>query len=258
MIEQEIEIATPDGNSDGILYQQEDGHALPGVLFLTDIGGIRPSQRDMAQRLAAQGYTVLLPNIFYRTGRPPLFELPIKFGDAETMKLIGELFASLPPEAFDRDAPAYIAFLNSQSSVAAGPMGVVGYCFSGAMAMRTAAVNPDRIAAVASFHGGRLFLDNPASPHLLLPRIKARLYFGHATEDRSMPQEAIDKLNDALRAWGGQYESEVYEGAHHGWTVPDNPSYNHTQAERAFQKLKDFFAKALSQPVARSNQSSAG
>lgn len=258
MIEQAIAINTADGSSDGFLYKQEDGRPLPGVLFLTDIGGIRPSQREMAQRLAGEGYTVLLPNIFYRTGRPPLFALPIKFGDPETTKRIGELFTSLPPEAFDRDAPAYVHFLSSQPFVAAGPMGVVGYCFSGAMAMRTAAVNPDRIAAAASFHGGRLFLDNPASPHLLLPRIEARLYFGHAVEDRSMPQEAIDKLNEALKAWGGQYESEVYEGAHHGWTVPDNPSYNPVQAERAFQKLNELFAKTLSRPAERGKRSSAG
>ncbi len=255
MIEQEIEITTPDGTADGFLYKDQAQRPLPGVLFLTDIGGIRPSQREMAQRLAAEGYTVLLPNIFYRTGRPPLFALPIKFGDAETTKRIGELFASLPPETFDRDAPAYVHFLSSQPSVAAGPIGVVGYCFSGAMAMRTAAANSDRIAAVASFHGGRLFLDNPSSPHLLLPRIEARLYFGHAVEDRSMPQDAIENLNQALKAWGGEYESEVYEGAHHGWTVPDNPSYNHAQAERAFEKLKALFAQTLSRPAERSSRS---
>jgi carboxymethylenebutenolidase len=124
-------------------------------------------------------------------------------------------------------------------------MGVVGYCFSGALAMRTAATRPDRIAAAASFHGGRLFTDAPTSPHLVLPRIKARLYFGHATQDQTMPQEAIEKLNRALQTWGGVYESEVYEGAYHSWTVPDSPVYNQPQAERAFAKLTWLFAKTL-------------
>jgi carboxymethylenebutenolidase len=242
-MDQEIEIDTRDGTADGVVYEPEA--RLPGILFLTDIGGIRPSQREMASRLAAEGYTVLMPNIFYRSGRAPIFDFPLNFGEERTMQRIGEISGPLTPEAFDGDASAYVDFIASHRSVATGPMGVVGYCFSGALAMRTAAAKPDKIAAVASFHGGRLFTDAPTSPHLLLPRIKAELYFGHAVEDRSMPQEAIDKLNDALVAWGGEYESEVYEGAHHGWTVPDNPSYNHAQAERAFEKLKELFARTL-------------
>ncbi len=245
MIEQEIEIGTPDGKSDAVLYQPETGSRLPGVIFLTDIGGIRTSQREMALRLAAEGYTVLMPNLFYRSGRPPLFDFPLNFREDRTTQRIGELSGPLTPEAFDRDGSAYVDFMPSRDSVAAGPMGVVGYCFSGALAMRTAAAKPDRIAAVASFHGGRLFTDAPNSPHLLLRRINARLYFGHAVQDRSMPQQAIDKLNDALETWGGQYEAEVYDGAYHGWTVPDNPSYNHPQAERAFEKLTELFARTL-------------
>jgi carboxymethylenebutenolidase len=115
------------------------------------------------------------------------------------------------------------------------------------MALRIAATRPDRIAAAASFHGGSLYTDAPTSPHLLLPQVKARLYFGHAFEDRSMPEEAIDKLDRALEAWGGEYESEVYEGAHHGWTVPQsgNSAYNQPQAERAFHKLSALFAETL-------------
>lgn len=124
-------------------------------------------------------------------------------------------------------------------------MGAVGLCFSGAFALRTAAARPDRISAAASFHGGGLYTESPASPHLVLPRVKARLYFGHAVEDQSMPPEAIDKLNAALEAWGGRFESESYAGAHHGWTVSDNPSYNQAQAEKAFSSLTRLFADSL-------------
>ena len=245
MLEQEIEIRTPEGTSDGMMYRSEDRCRLPGVIFLTDIGGIRPSQREMAQRLAGEGYTVLLPNVFYRVGRPPLIDFPVKIGEERTMKRIGELSGSLTPEAVERDASAYVNFLSDDESVADGPMGVVGYCFSGALAMRVAAARPDRIAAAASFHGGRLFTDAPTSPHLLLPRIKAELYFGHAIQDQSMPREAIENLNHALQAWTGQHKGEIYDGAYHGWTVPDSPAYNHLQAERAFQKLKELFGRAL-------------
>lgn len=245
MIEQAIEVRTPDGTSEGFLYHAEDDKRRPGVLFLTDIIGIRHAPLEMARRVASEGYTVLVPNIFYRTGRPPLFDFPLKFGEERTMKRLSDLGAPLTPEAIERDAAAYVDFLAGQAWTGAGPMGAVGFCFSGALAMRTAAARPERIAAAASFHGGRLWTDAPSSPHLILPHIKARLYFGHATNDQSMPAEAIEKLNTALLAWGGKFESEVYEGARHGWTVPDSAAYNQPQAERAFGKLRELFAGTL-------------
>jgi carboxymethylenebutenolidase len=135
-----------------------------------------------------------------------------------------------------------VDFLTAHPSVAIGPLRVVGYCFTGALALRTAAARPDRIGVAASFHGGGLYNDTPQSPHLVLPRVTARLYFGHAENDRSMPQEAIDQLDRALVTWGGRYENEVYKGAGHGWTVPDHPSYNEALAERAFTKLTALFS----------------
>ena len=244
MNETSLEIPTSDGTADAIPYRHHGG-LVPGVIFLTDIGGIRPSQREMARRIADEGYTVLVPNIFYRTGRAPMFDFPMKLGEERTTQRFAELAEPLTPDAMHRDATAYVDFLASQDSVIPGGMGVVGFCFSGAMAVRTAAVRPERIAAAASFHGGRLYTEDPSSPHRVLPRIKARLYFGHAVEDRSMPVEAIAKLEEALKSWGGEYESEVYQGAHHGWTVPDHPAYNQPQAERAFVKLMELFKKCL-------------
>lgn len=245
MAEQQVKIHTADGAADALLFVSDDGRPLPGVIFYTDIGGIRPSQRQMAGRLAGQGYTVLVPNIFYRTGKPPVWDFKPNFGDQRTTMRMAELRGPLTPEAVERDGAAYVDFLPGEQSVSSGPMGVVGYCLSGSFAMRTAAARPDRIAAAASFHGGGLYTDGPDSPHLVLPRIKARLYFGHAVQDKSMPREAIDKLNQALKNWGGRYESEVYEGAYHSWTVPDSPVYNQPQAERAFEKLKTLFAETL-------------
>ena len=248
MIEKEIEIRATDGTSDGVLYQPDGERRSPGVIFLTDIGGIRPATRDMARRLAAEGYCVLMPNVFYRSGRPPLWDFPRRLGEERTMKRIAELSAPVTPEAMERDASDYVEFLSAQDSVSEGMMGVVGHCFTGSMAMRTAAARPDRIAAAASFHGVRLFTDDATSPHLVLPRVKARLYFAHAVEDKSMPEEAIEKLDSALEAWGAsgnRYESEVYEGAYHGWTALDSPVYNESQAERAFKKLTELFAETL-------------
>ena len=244
MIEEKIEIRTADGTSEGFLYRPEAGTRYPGIIHFTDIGGIRPAHEDMARRLTAEGYAVLMPNVFYRSGRPPLFDASAKSGD-ERMKRFAELAAPLTSEAIARDVAAYVDFLAAHDSVRQGAMGVVGYCFTGKMALSQAKARPDKIAAAASFHGGGLVTDGPDSPHLALPDIKARLYFGHATNDRSMPAEAIGKLDHALRDWGGQYESEVYEGAYHSWTVPDSPLYNRPQAERAFAKLTQLFAETL-------------
>jgi carboxymethylenebutenolidase len=245
MSERAVDIRTPDGTADGWLFQPDGEGRWPGVIHLTDIFGIRAASRDMAKRVAAEGYLVLQPNIFYRTDQPPVFNFPFQLGDERFMRRVRELTAPLTPEAIERDGTAYLDFLAGSRSVARDAFGVVGYCFSGAMALRVAAACPERIAAVASFHGGHLYTDAPASPHRLLPRVRARLYFGHGVEDRSMPKEAIEGFDRALKAWGGRYVSEVYESAHHGWTVPDNHAYDHTQAERAFHKLEELFRLAL-------------
>jgi carboxymethylenebutenolidase len=198
----------------------------------------------MARRLAEVGYNVLLPNIYYRVARPPIFLTPPDFSDDGTRVRFGELTGSLPPDAMERDAKAYVDYLASQPAVSSGPMGVVGFCFTGSFALRTAAARPDRIAAAASFHGGGLFKDDPNSPHLVLPRVKARLHIGHARDDRGMPAEAIAAFDTALAQWGGQSESETYD-ALHGWTVPDSAAYDEPEAERAFANLRDLFAETL-------------
>jgi len=246
MSEETIEIRTPDGIADGFLNRPAAGGPAPGVIMLTDIGGIREVTRKLAQRVADEGFVVLSPNAYYRTGRPPLWSFRPNFGDERTAKRFAELASPLSPAAVERDALAYADFLSAQSGVKPGPVGVVGYCFTGGVALRMAAAQPERFAAVASFHGGGLCTDAPTSPHQVLPRVRARLYFGHATQDRSMPQESIDKLAAALAAWGGKAESEVYEGAFHGWTMSDAPVWNEAQAERAFGKLNELLKQTLS------------
>jgi carboxymethylenebutenolidase len=239
MSETKVEASAADGKAEAYLYTPSNGNGpWPGVIFLTDIMGIRDANLGMAKRIAEHGYVVLVPNIFYRVTRLPVVDFELKMGDERTMKRMGELRAGLSSAQMGPDGAAYADFLLAQQSVKGSRVAVAGYCFTGTMAIRTAAAAPDKIAAAASFHGGGLYTDRPDSPHLLLPKIKARLYFGHAIEDRGMTPEAIEKLETLLKSWPGRSESETYEGAHHGWTVPGRAGiYNEAQAERHYVKL---------------------
>jgi carboxymethylenebutenolidase len=244
MIERKLEIAAADGVADAILYAPDSGKH-PGLLFYTDIFGIRPANQGMARRVAEKGYAVLMPNVFYRYGKPPFADANFQWGEPASMKIINGLFGSLTGAMMESDAPLYVKALLEQPEIAQGKAAVVGYCFTGAFALRTAAVVPDKIAVAASFHGGQLVTEAADSPHSRIPHVKGALYFGHAVEDQSMPPDAIEKLNDTLKAWGGRYDSEVYEGARHGWTVPGRDIYNENQAERAHAKLLDLLKRNL-------------
>ncbi|HUZ94800.1 MAG TPA: dienelactone hydrolase family protein [Edaphobacter sp.] len=246
MTEQDLTIPMPDGTADAVLFSPEASTPLPGVLHLPDIGGIREAHRSMARRLSHEGYTVLLVNPFYRTSRPPVFDFPRVSGEPRTMQRMAELTGPLTPEAQEKDVAGYVDFLEAQPAFRPGQVGVVGYCFSGAMALRAAAVRSSLVGAAASFHGGGLYkAGNPASPHLVLPQVDARLYFGHAEDDKSMDAAAIKEFEQALVEWGGRYESETYAGAHHGWTVPDSLAFNPEQGDRAFEKLTELLSETL-------------
>jgi carboxymethylenebutenolidase len=243
MIEKTFEIAAADGVTDAVLYAPGEGQ-YPGLLFYTDIFGVRPVNQDMAKRVAEQGYAVLMPNVFYRYGKPP-FAPNFKPGDPDSMKILYALFGALTGAMMEKDAPHYVNALLARPEVSGGKIAAVGYCFTGAMALRTAAVAADKVAAAASFHGGQLVTPDPDSPHSRIPQVTGELYFGHAVEDQSMPPDAIEKLNDTLKAWDGQYQSEVYEGAKHGWTVPGRDVYDEKQAARHYAKLFDLLKRNL-------------
>jgi carboxymethylenebutenolidase len=249
VIERQVEIPVADGTIDALLVRPDTTDQLPGVVDLTDGLGLRQAFADLSKRIAERGYVVLTPNIFYRTTKPPAFDFEPDFPSERTMTRFRELTGPLTPDAMARDGSAYVDYLAAQSFVSRGPMAVVGFCFAGQFALRTAAARPDRIAAAASFHGGGLITDTERSPHLVLPQVKAQLYFGHATDDRSMPADAIAKLDDVLHAWGGRYESETY-GARHGWMIPGGKVYDPEQAERGFAKLMALLERALGSPVA--------
>lgn len=239
MSEKKIEVKTADGMADGYFYARP---GAPGVIMYTDVLGVRPVFQDMAKRLCDDGFAVFLPNVYYRVSKMPVFDAPPKFRDEKTSERTEQLRPSATPELFMRDAPAYAEFLKAETGK---KVGAVGYCMGGGLALRTAAAAPDAVGAAASFHGSRLASDSPDSPHLLAPKIKARLYFGFAVEDKNMPPEAIAKLNAALDAAKVRHDGEVYEGARHGWCVKDHNVYNPAQAERAWANMLALFKESL-------------
>jgi carboxymethylenebutenolidase len=243
-IEENPEIKTPDGLVDAFLVRPESSEPLPAVINLTDGLGFRSEFAEQSKRIAERGYVVLTPNIFYRVAKPPVYPADADFASERGQERFKALKKPLTPDAMARDGMAYVDWLSSQPFVSSGPIGVVGFCFAGKFALEVAAARPDRIGAAASFHGGGLFTDTLDSPHIVLPRVRARLYFAHADRDHSMPTEAIEKFEWALQSWGGDYASEVYE-AKHGWMIPGRQVYHPENAARGFDKLMELFDDAL-------------
>jgi len=251
VVETNVNITTPDGTCDAAFIHPKSG-SHPGVLIWTDAFGLRPSFRAMGRRLAAEGYSVLVPNPFYRKAKAPVFDAAgmAAFNFQTDMAKLQPLMASINAEgAAERDAIAFVAFLDAQKEVnKAKKIGTQGYCMGGPLVLRTAAAVPGRIGAVGSFHGGNIATAQPNSPHLLAPKIKARLYFGIAANDDMRQPDMKDKLKAAFPTTA---EIEVYSGSQHGWCVPDMPAqngmpiYNKPDAERAWAKLVALYAGAL-------------
>jgi len=245
LVELDVTIKTPDGNCDAAFIHPAGG-AHPGVVIWTDAFGLRPSMRDIGRRIAAEGYSVLVPNPFYRVAKAPVFETAENFSftdPADRAKLTPLMGSVNAAGAAEKDAVAYIAFLDAQPQVdKAKKIGTQGYCMGGALVVRTAAAVPGRVGAGASFHGGGLVTGKPDSPHLLAPKIKAGMYFGVASNDDRREPDAKDKLKEAFAAANVLAEIEVYS-AKHGWCVADMPKdggepiYSKHEAERAWGKL---------------------
>ena len=254
VVETNVQVTTPDGVCDAAFIHPSSG-SHPGVLIWADAFGLRPSMRDIGKRIAAEGYSVLVPNPFYRVAKAPVIQDIASFSfqnPADAAKLQPLMASINAAGAAEKDAVAFVAFLDAQTAVnKAKKLGTQGYCMGGPLVVRTAAAVPDRIGAGASFHGGGLVNDTPRSPHLLAPKIKARMYFAIASNDDARQPDAKDKLREAFAAAKVPAEIEVYAGALHGWCVPDmplqngNPIYSKPDAERAWTKLVALYKAAL-------------
>lgn len=235
--ETDVMVPTPDGSADAVLLHPSGAGSWPAVLMWPDILGLRPVFREMGRRLAAEGYTVLVPNPFYRTKRAPVVSGPFDFNDRKQVEPLMQLKATLTDAAIDRDAAAFIKFLDAQKPTDRRKgAGVQGYCFSGPFAFHTAAVRSDRIRAVGSFHGGGLVTKDASSPHLLIPKTRASFVVAIARNDDQRQPDAKDILKTAFAAAKRPAVVEVYP-ADHGWCVPGSQAYDHASAEKAWAEL---------------------
>jgi carboxymethylenebutenolidase len=241
----DVIIKTADGTADAYFVAPASGKH-PGVLIWPDIRGLRPAFRQMADRLAGEGYAVLCVNPFYRWQKSPVVDAANDFSDpAIRDKLFGYL-KQLNKELVTTDATAHLAFLDAQKEVdTKRKLGTTGYCMGGAMTIYTAALKPDRVGAAASFHGGSVGTDKPDSPHLLIPKTNAGYLFAIAdNDDKENPNEKL-LLKAVLEPRKQWHEVEVYAGAMHGWCPPDGRAYDEAAAEKAWGRMLELFKASL-------------
>jgi carboxymethylenebutenolidase len=247
-----ISVKTPDGMCDAAFIHPTTG-SHPAVIVWPDAFGLRPAMVDIGKRIAADGYSVLVPNPYYRMTKAPGIDMAgFSFQNQADMAKLRPLMGSIGAAGTaERDAVAFVAFLDEQKPVnKAKKVGTQGYCMGGALVFRTMAAVPNRLGAGASFHGGGLVTDQPTSPHLLIPKMKGTLYVAIAANDDQRQPDAKDKLKEAFAAAKVPAEIEVYK-SNHGWCVPDMPAeanspiYNKPDAEKAWAKLVTLYKTAL-------------
>ncbi|MGF6884334.1 carboxymethylenebutenolidase [Nocardia sp. GAS34] len=212
----------------------------------TDAFGLRPELKDRARELAAHGYYVLVPNLYYRHAPAPVITLPGHISEEIRPTIIAELWPLIQAHTTERvlrDADAYLEFLTAQPEAATGSVGVIGYCLGAALAMRTATAHPDRVAALAGFHPGFLVTDAPDSPHQELSRLTAQVHLGLAVGD--MRAETIDKLNQAFDSAGIDHTTEIYPDTVHGYTMSDTDAFNPEALQRHWDRLLPLLDRTL-------------
>jgi len=245
VVERDVAVPTPDGTADAVLFHPAGKGHWPAVLVWPDILGLRPVFREMGRRLAAQGYTVLVPNPFYRSKRAPVVEGAFDFGNPADRAKVFALRGAMTDAGIDSDSIAYLKFLDAQPQTnRRHKAGVQGYCMGGPLSFRAAAAVPERIGAVASFHGGGLVTAEPSSPHLLIPKTRAEFLVAVAKNDDAKEPAAKDTLQVAFNAAGRAATVEVYQ-ANHGWCVFGGQSYDEAEAERAWAELGKLYARHL-------------
>lgn len=241
----DVEVPTRDGRCPSAMVTPDGNGPWPAVIMFMDAGGVRPAMVEMAEDLAAMGYVVLLPEMYYRNGPYEPFQIPTAFTDPDERARLMAMAGSLTPEAVADDTRAFLDFLSDRTEVARPEVGSTGYCLGGRLSLLAAGHHPDRIVAAASFHGGNLASEGPDSPHRVAGRIRGRVYVAAAKDDDSFPPEQAALLEETLTAAGVDHTIETYP-ARHGFAVPDNPTYDPEAAARHRRALGELFGAMFS------------
>ncbi|WP_280567442.1 dienelactone hydrolase family protein [Chromohalobacter sp. 296-RDG] len=242
-----IEVPAADGTIDAHIFTPGNADGpLPAVVLFTDIGGLRPCYHEKAQRIADHGYAVLMPNVYYRDASGSLVPEGKSFRDPDVRPTLVEYAGHLTPEAQSRDFIALLDCIDNEAEFADGKIGVIGYCMTGAFALRMAAEHAGRVAAAAGFHSARLAeADDPNSPRHVVGNIQGRVYFGHADKDELLPPEQIACMDEALAAAGVHFTTELYKDAAHGFTAKDAPSYDAAADDLHHKRLTTLLEETL-------------
>lgn len=246
MSETAIDITTRDGVAPCRWFTPPTGEKRPAVILYMDAYGVRPGLCGMAQRLASNGYHVLLPNLYYRSGPVQAFNPATAFNEGPERDRLMSLLRSLNNRIVMEDTGSFLELLERQPAVAPEKVGCVGYCMGGAFALTAAGTFPDRVAAAASLHGARLATEQPDSPHLLAPRMRGFVYVGIAGLDTHFTPEEKHRLEAALQSAGVRHAVEVYPDVKHGFAVADSPAYDRRASELHWQRMLDLFRENLS------------
>jgi carboxymethylenebutenolidase len=245
MIEETLDLATQAGAMETFVCRPERGGPFPAVFMLMDAPGIREELRDMARRLAAVGYCVLLPNLYYRAGRDTIYGPSVlEEGSAERERMRAVRTRMTIPPVMD-DVAAMLAFVDGRKEVRRGPVGCHGYCMSGPYALAAAARYPDRVGAAGSFYGTWLVSDAAESPHLSLGKVKGELYIACAEHDKLAPLPMVEELRALFVKAGSPGELELYPGVHHGFAFPQRWCYDKPAAERHWERLIALYRRRL-------------
>lgn len=244
MIERDVIVTTKYGNMPAFAACPEGDGPFPGVLFYMDAGGIREELRNMARRIARQGYYCLMPDLYYRLGHLR-FDLPRR--DDTMSAVIRPCVQSLTNEKMMDDTAGMLAFLDAQDKVKPGPVGALGFCMGGKYVVVAASQFPQRITAAASLYGISLVTDKDDSPHRMLPNIKGELYFGFGGDDNLTPPQLVADLQTALSAASVANSVDVFAGAKHGYCFPEKDVYAHAAAETSWSKMFAMWQRRLQQ-----------
>lgn len=245
MEHEQLSIRTRDGDCPAHLFTPDGEGPWPAVIIYMDALGMRPAMLDVAKQLAEHGYLALLPDLFYRSGD---YQIPTPrevFASGDLMRVISPFMAATGPKKAAEDTRYFLDYLDTRSDVKGNKVGTVGFCMGGGMALAAAGTWPDRVAAAASYHGGGIASEKADSPHLSAPQMKAEVYVAGADNDESYPLEMAERMEKALNDAGVKHRCEIYEGALHGWMMPDFPVYDKEAAERGWREMLALFDRNL-------------